>query len=305
MKPPRQNVEPIRQPTLFQMEKLEEAATLPNTLAGDRPYSLPEILLGTSAFTAAGWEGSFYPPGMQSRDILSYYATQFATVEVDSTFYGCPSARTVNNWAARTPKDFIFSVKVPQIITHEKALADCAPEFEEFVTTMDLLGPKLGPMVFQFPSFDRSKFPKQDSFLAVLIPFLRKLPADRKFVVEIRNKKWLDAKFADVLREQKVAVALTDTSFALRPWEMEEEFDLITADFAYVSWLGDSKGIEKQTTTWDKPVVNRREDLSKWVELFRTFVARNLRIFAYANNHYAGHGPATVKLFWDLWNKKQ
>jgi uncharacterized protein YecE (DUF72 family) len=120
----------------------------------------------------------------------------------------------------------------------------------------------------------------------VLIPFLRKLPADRKFVVEIRNKKWLDAKFADVLREQKVALALTDTSFALRPWEMEEEFDLITAGFAYVRWLGDRKGIEKQTATWDKPVVDRREDLSKWVELFRTFVARNLRIFAYANNHY-------------------
>jgi len=79
--------------------------------------------------------------------------------------------------------------------------------------------------------------------------------------------KWLDAKFADVLREQKVALALTDTSFALRPWEMEEEFDLITADFAYVRWLGDRKGIEKQTTTWDKPVVDRREDLSKWVEL--------------------------------------
>jgi uncharacterized protein YecE (DUF72 family) len=67
--------------------------------------------------------------------------------------------------------------------------------------------------------------------------------------------------------------------------------------------LGDRKGIEKQTTTWDKPVVDRREDLSKWVELFRMFVARNLKIFAYANNHYAGHGPATVKLFMDLWNK--
>ena len=53
---------------------------------------------------------------MQSRDFLSYYATQFATVEVDSTFYGCPSANTVNNWAARTPEDFLFAVKIPQVI---------------------------------------------------------------------------------------------------------------------------------------------------------------------------------------------
>jgi uncharacterized protein YecE (DUF72 family) len=99
------------------MEKLEEAEKPANTVTGDRPYSLPGIFLGTSAFTANGWEGSFYPRGMQSRDFLSYYATQFATVEVDSTFYGCPSARTVNNWAARTPGDFIFSVKALRTTT--------------------------------------------------------------------------------------------------------------------------------------------------------------------------------------------
>src|SRR5580704_265890 len=176
MKSRRPKAEPIRNPTLFPMDELEQAATVPNKVTGDRLYSLPGMLLGTSAFTAAGWEGSFYPRGMQSRDFLSYYATQFATVEVDSTFYGCPSVRTVKNWAARTPEGFTFSVKVPQVITHEKALVDCDSEFEEFVKTMDILGPKLGPMAFQFPLFDRWKFPKQDGFLAVLIPFLKKLP---------------------------------------------------------------------------------------------------------------------------------
>jgi len=301
----RPKVAPIRSPTLFPIEKVEEANELASELKVERPYSLPEILLGTSAFTANGWEGSFYPRGMQSRDFLSYYATQFATVEVDSTFYGCPSANTVNNWSARTPEDFIFSVKVPQVITHDKALINCDSEFEEFVKTMDILGPKLGPMVFQFPKFDRWKFPKQDNFLAVLAPFLKKLPSDHQFVIEIRNKTWLDARFTDLLREYNVALALTDTSFVPRPWEMKEKFDLITADFAYVRWLGDRKGIEKQTTTWNKTVVDRTGDLKNWVELFSKFVARNLRVFAYANNHYAGHGPATVKLFMDLWEMKK
>jgi len=111
----RPKVELIRQPTLFQMEKLEKGAEPASQLNVERPYSLPGILLGTSAFTANGWQGSFYPSGMKSRDFLSYYATQFATVEVDSTFYGCPSTNTVNNWSARTPEDFIFSIKVPQI----------------------------------------------------------------------------------------------------------------------------------------------------------------------------------------------
>jgi len=305
--PKRPKVEPIRQPTLFQMEKLEDAAKLAGERKIERPYSLPGILLGTSAFTASGWQGSFYPPGMKSRDFLSYYATRFATVEVDSTFYGCPSASTVNNWAARTPEDFIFAVKIPQVVTHEKALVDCDSEFEEFVKTMDILGPKLGPMVFQFPSFDRWKFPKQDSFLVVLIPFLKKLPTDHKFVIEIRNKTWLDERFADVLREYNVALALTDTSFMPRPWELKQKLDLVTADFAYVRWLGDRKAIEEQTTTWDRTIIDRTGDLKNWVEVFKSLVSNTkvLKIFAFSNNHYQGHGPATAKLFWDLWNKKQ
>jgi len=303
VKPQRPKVEPIRQPTLFQMEKLENTAELTSQPKIERPYSLPGILLGTSAFTADGWQGSFYPPGMKSRDFLSYYATRFATVDVDSTFYGCPSATTVSNWAARTPEDFIFSVKVPQVITHEKALVNCDSEFEEFVKTMDILGPKLGPMVFQFPSFDRWKFPKQDHFLAVLMPFLKKLPTDHKFVIEIRNKNWLDARFADVLREHNIALALTDTSFVPRPWEMKEEFDLITADFTYVRWLGDRKAIEEQTKVWNQTIVDRTSDLKNWVEIFREFVAKKMKIFAYANNHYEGHGPATVRHFQQLWEK--
>jgi hypothetical protein len=103
--------EPIRQPTLFELDEKNGGVSAHEIV---RPFSLPGILLGTSAFTANGWEGSFYPPGMKSRDFLSYYASQFATVEVDSTFYGCPSASTVNNWGTRTPEDFIFAVKIPR-----------------------------------------------------------------------------------------------------------------------------------------------------------------------------------------------
>ena len=60
--------------------------------------------------------------------------------------------------------------------------------------------------------------------------------------MEIRNKDWLDAEFTDLLREYNVALALTDTSFMPRPWEMKADLDLITADFAYIRWLGDRKG---------------------------------------------------------------
>lgn len=109
-----------------------------------------DIHLSTSAFTAAGWEGSFYPAGMKPANYLTFYAGRFDTVEVDSTFYACPRARTVEGWAPKTPPGFIFSVKA---ITHEKVLVGCKAEFQEFVETMDILGEKLGPMVLQFPQF--------------------------------------------------------------------------------------------------------------------------------------------------------
>src|SRR5258708_40258845 len=115
------------------MGKPEKAAESIKNLNIGRRYSEPAFYLGPSAFTAAGWQGSFYPPGMQSREYLTHYATQFRTVEVDSTFYGTPRPSTVMAWNEKTPDDFIFSVKVPQVITHEKVLVDCQPEFDEFI----------------------------------------------------------------------------------------------------------------------------------------------------------------------------
>ncbi len=113
--------------------------------------------------------------------------------------------------------------------------------------------------------------------------------------------KLLDGALSAMLSENHVALALTDTSFLPRPWEMTGKSDLVTADFVYVRWLGNRKEIETRTTMWDKTVVDRSRDLGHWVELFRQFMKRDLKVYAYANNHYAGNGPGTVRLFWDLW----
>ena len=265
------------------------------------------ILLGTSAFTASGWEGTFYPTGMKAAEYLRHYATRFPTVEVDSTFYGTPPEARVRNWYEKTPADFVFAAKVPQVITHEKVLVDCDAEFSEFVKTMELLQEKLGPLLLQFGYFPPRVFKSGKEFLARLAPFLKKLPhfqstgsKPHRFVVEIRNKTWLDERFLDVLRENRVALALIDQSAMPRPWEMEKPLELVTTDFAYVRWLGDRKGIEEVTTKWNKTVVDRRPDLLHWVKMFRELVRRNLKVYAYANNHYAGNGPGTVKLFWEL-----
>jgi uncharacterized protein YecE (DUF72 family) len=266
-----------------------------------RMPAMPDFHIGTSSFTAAGWAGSFYPAGMRPADFLTYYATKFDTVEVDSTFYRTPSASTVTGWNRKTPDDFVFAVKVPQQITHEKVLVDCDTEFNEFVRVMELLGDKLGPMLFQFPFFNSIAFGSGAQFTATLKPFLKKLPKDHKFAIEVRNKTWLSASFADLLREHGVALALQDQCWMPMPWDYK--FDPITAEWTYIRWLGDRKEIERVANRWDKTVVDRTAQLSSWVDFCQAIKKRGVTIFAYANNHYAGHGPATVAEFLEMWEK--
>jgi uncharacterized protein YecE (DUF72 family) len=261
------------------------------------------VHIGTSAFTAAGWEGSFYPEGTKPSDYLTYYSTKFDTVELDNTFYRTPAVSTVKGWYAKTPPNFTFAAKVPQVITHEKVLEDCQDDLQHFLTVMDELGNKLGPLLFQFGYFNKSKFKTGDEFLARLKPFLQKLPKGYRFALEIRNKNWMGAPFVDLLRENGVALTLIDQSWVPRPWELNPKLDVITADFTYVRWLGDRKNIEARTDTWDRTIVDRTRDLTEWVEVLRKIHKRKVQIFAYANNHYAGHAPATVELFKKFWDK--
>jgi uncharacterized protein YecE (DUF72 family) len=82
---------------------------------GIESRAMAELRIGTSAFTARGWGGTFYPKGIAAQEQLTYYATQFDTVELDTTFYGTPAISTVKGWYAKTPPGFVFAVKVPQL----------------------------------------------------------------------------------------------------------------------------------------------------------------------------------------------
>jgi uncharacterized protein YecE (DUF72 family) len=260
--------------------------------------------LGSSSFTADGWQGTFYPKNLKSSDRLNFYSTRFDTVEIDSTFYGTPSPKTVQNWYDQTPPNFLFSLKVPNIITHDKLLEDTAADLAEFLDVASVLKEKLGPLVFQFPFLDRTKFETLREFLALLEPFLASLPTDKKFAVEIRNKQWLDAAFADTLRRHKVALVLQDLSTMPAPHELERKFDPVTTDWTYIRWLGDRKWIEGKTVKWDKPVIDRTPQLMRWIDFCFKIRHRGVTIYAYANNHYTGFSPHTIDQFRRLWKQK-
>ena len=252
-----------------------------------------KIEIGCCGWSYDDWIGPFYPAGTKPGDYLARYAERFDVVEVDSTFYRTPSRRMVEGWHARTPEHFRFSLKLPQTITHGKMLRDCDAERDEFIEVARLLGNKLHSVCLQFGYFNKTKFANLEAFLNVLDPFLANWPDDIPVAVEIRNKYWLGEKFLGCLRQHRAATVLVQQSWMPSPGEVLKKLDPLTGPFSYVRLLGDRQGIEKITTTWNKIVTDKDEELhriaSALVEL-----ARKVPVFTFVNNHYAGFGPATA-----------
>jgi uncharacterized protein YecE (DUF72 family) len=261
------------------------------------------LRLGTSSWSSQDWVGVFYPPGPPAAGFLAEYAKQFDTVEVDATFYRTPSASMVKNWRQRTPPGFRFAAKVPRTITHDKVLEECSAELKEFLGVMDLLGDKLGPLLFQFPYFNKKAFAKADDFLARLQPFLSKLPTGYSFAVELRNRNWIGPRLLEMLRKKKIALALIDHPWMTPISQLAGKLDLVTADFAYIRWLGDRKGIEEETEHWDRLLVNREREMELWIPEIRKLLGRRILVYGYFNNHYAGFAPGSITLFQQVWKR--
>jgi uncharacterized protein YecE (DUF72 family) len=111
------------------------------------------------------------------------------------------------------------------------------------------------------PYFNRRVFRDREPFLQGLVPFLKQLPKDQKFAIELRNKDWLDGDLAYVLAQFRVALVLQDRSWMADPLALK--FDPITSDFTYARWLGNRKEIEAMVQTW--VVVDRDEERSSFL----------------------------------------
>jgi uncharacterized protein YecE (DUF72 family) len=276
--------------------------------------------LGTSSWSSADWVGPFYPPGTPPREFLSFYATRFDTVEIDSTWYRAPAARTVDGWRDATPEGFVFAAKVPRSITHDKALVDCGAEVAGFVKVMERLGGKLGPLLLQFEYVakgrDAEEYRGGSKFLARLEPFLAALPSGHRFVVEVRNEHWLGPRLLEALRARGVALALT-AYYTMPPVERTLERVAaaggLPADFGYVRFLGHhhqmdglvAAAVEAGTRRgeWSSLLVDRTGEMERWVPALRGLLGTHSPVFAYFNNHYAGYAPGSLELFRRLWER--
>jgi uncharacterized protein YecE (DUF72 family) len=232
------------------------------------------VHLGTSGWSYREWEGPFYPKGEKKK--LTFYSKFFDTVEIDSTFYAYPSKGMVLGAARSTPAGFVFSAKLPKLITHEKALDIQRGAKDDLFRFLHLMKPladegKLGPLLVQLPpSFTYSGGMKK------LEEFLEVIPTDVLFAIEFRNKSWLGrADALDLLRRHNVAV--TNVDEPLLPADTTT-----TADFAFVRWHG--RG--------ERPWYNYRygqDELAGWGKKVEAIATKTKKVYGYFNNHFHGY----------------
>ncbi|MBY5443040.1 DUF72 domain-containing protein [Rhizobium leguminosarum] len=214
------------------------------------------VRIGVSGWTYAPWRGQFYPKDLPQKQELSYAARHFRSIEINGTFYGLQRPESFGRWREETPDDFVFAIKGPRFITHMLRLQDIQTALANFLASGVLrLGPKLGPILWQFPPnmvFDPSLF---ESFLS-LLPHTRdaaialakrhdwhiKAPAwltcdghqPIRHALEIRHESFRAPAFIEMLRRHKVALVCADAV----QWPLLMD---ITADFIYCRLHGSEK----------------------------------------------------------------
>ena len=175
------------------------------------PSENKKWFVGTMGFSFQDWIGVFYPRGLKPENFLNYYSRFFNSVEIDSTFYGTPNLKTILRWKSVTPPGFTISLKMPRSITHDGGLRNVEYETNEFIDAVQNLEEKLGVILIQMPP----NF-KVES-LNILKDFIKTLPIDTRFAVELRDKSWFvidknikAPKLFNILRDNNICWVATE-----------------------------------------------------------------------------------------------
>jgi uncharacterized protein YecE (DUF72 family) len=163
------------------------------------------VVVGTSGWQYRDWRGPLYPPDLPQRDWLAYYAGQYATVENNSTFYRLPARDTFADWQARTPGDFVMTVKASRYLTHVKRLRDPEEPVAKLMAAATGLGGRLGAVLLQLPPNLTADPGRLAACLAAFGPY-----RGTRLAVEPRHPSWWTEEVRQVLAEHGAALCWAD-----------------------------------------------------------------------------------------------
>ncbi len=182
-------------------------------------FAMP-VLIGTSGWQYPHWRGRFYPERLSASRWLEHYAARFQSVEVNNTFYRLLDASTFDDWAARTPDDFVMAVKMSRFLTHFRRLRDPAEPVARFLEGARRLGGKLGPVLVQLP-------PQMKADAGRLAAALDCFPEHVRVAVEPRHASWFTDEVAELLASRDAALCIADSPWLRTPFRL-------TATWAYL-----------------------------------------------------------------------
>lgn len=216
------------------------------------------IFVGVGGWTFEPWRGAFYPDDLPKTKELAYMAERLTAIEINGTFYRGQKPETFRKWAAEAPEGFKFPLKASRYCTSRRVLAEGAESIERFFATgPTAMGDKLGPILWQMPSFKR--FDRDD-----IAAFLKLLPAARdgvklRHVIEATHESFADPAFIELLREAGAEVAQVVIDDPDHPTISD-----VTADFVY---------LRLERSRDDEPAGYPADELDAWAKRLRTYAA--------------------------------
>lgn len=225
----------------------------------------PQFNIGCSGWYYWHWNKIFYPENIARSEWFSHYADNFKTVELNAPFYSWPTVATVKTWLKQAGRrKFVYTVKVSELITHVKRFKGTKQLIRDFGLIADLLGPRMGCLLYQLP-------PSYHYTPSRLKDILSQLDPRRRNVVEFRHKSWWNEEVYKAFRAANIIFC--SCSGPRLPDEL-----IKTADEVYIRFHG-----VKQWYRHDYS----REELQVWVERIKASGVK--RVWAYFNNDREGY----------------
>ncbi|OGU00404.1 MAG: hypothetical protein A2X80_11440 [Geobacteraceae bacterium GWB2_52_12] len=229
-----------------------------------------KIHVGTSGYGYKEWKGIFYPEKISPSEMLHFYGERFGAVEINYTFYHMPTVSGLTSWAEQVPDDFVFALKAPQIITHQKLLKNVGEETKYFFKALLLLERKLGTALFQFPGSFRENRAALEDFLALI-------PDDITCAFEFRSKSWFKDEILELLRARNCSLCTADTD------EKPADAIISTASWGYLR-------LRRSNYT--------EADLIQWLDRIRE--QKWERAFVFFKHEEEARGPELARQFREL-----
>ncbi|MEW5854570.1 MAG: DUF72 domain-containing protein [Myxococcota bacterium] len=228
-----------------------------------------QVRVGCSGWEYQGWSGRFYPEGLKVGGRFAFYASVFDTVEINNSFYRLPTESAVRSWRERAPPGFLFAVKASRFLTHMKKLKDPAEPLARMFHVLRILGPTLGPVLYQLPPHWRVNTERLAAFLDVL-------PRDVLHVIEFREPSWYTPEVYALLDRAGVAMCLHDMRGSAAP-------RMVVGPCVYVRFHGTE---ERYRGGYPD------ENLRRWSAWMREHaVQQGKDLFAYFNNDVNCQAP--------------